>query len=199
MEKLLEDIYSDISFNKEDLDNLKDSTNNYINSELKKINVYLMESVKEFCKGEVEKMKQKKIDRFNNNINSITEKSVRLVAKEYDLDEDDVIELNKDNMIEINDFHTLYQQTYTEEFEEEPKKDEVEENINDVFCKSAENLNMTLENNTEKKLDKTTENNDYKEYLISQNKCPAFVKGKYCEKVPKHGHYCGYHKKFHIE
>ena len=54
MEKLLEDIYSDISFNKVDLDNLKDSTNNYINSELKKINVYLMESVKEFCKGEVE-------------------------------------------------------------------------------------------------------------------------------------------------
>lgn len=199
MEKLLEDIYSDISFNKEDLDNLKDSTNNYINSELKKINVYLMESVKEFCKGEVEKMKNKKIDRFNNNINSITEKSVRLVAQEYDLDEDDVVELNKDNMIEINDFHTLYQQTYTEEFEEEPETDKVEENINDVFCKSAENLNMTLENKTEKKLDKTTENNDYKEYLISQNKCPAFIKGKYCEKAPKHGHYCGYHKKFHIE
>jgi len=200
MEKLLEDIYSDISFNKEDLDNLKDSTNNYINSELKKINVYLMESVKEFCKGEVEKMKNKKIDRFNNNINSITEKSVRLVAQEYDLDEDDVVELNKDNMIEINDFHTLYQQTYTEEFEEEPETDKVEENINEVFTKSAENLNMTLENKTDKKkLDKTTENNDYKEYLISQNKCPAFIKGKYCEKAPKHGHYCGYHKKFHIE
>lgn len=200
MEKLLEDIYSDISFNKEDLDNLKDSTNNYINSELKKINVYLMESVKEFCKGEVEKMKNKKIDRFNNNINSITEKSVRLVAQEYDLDEDDVVELNKDNMIEINDFHTLYQQTYTEEFEEEPETDKVEENINEVFTKSAENLNMTLENKTsKKKLDKTTENNDYKEYLISQNKCPAFIKGKYCEKAPKHGHYCGYHKKFHIE
>lgn len=200
MEQLLEDIYSDISFNKEDLDNLKDSTNNYINSELKKINVYLMQSVKEFCKGEVEKMKNKKIDRFNNNVNSITEKSVRLVAQEYDLDEDDVVELNKDNMIEINDFHTLYQQTYTEEFEEEPETDKVEENINEVFTKSAENLNMTLENKTDKtKLDKTTENNDYKEYLISQNKCPAFIKGKYCEKDPKHGYYCGYHKKFHIE
>ena len=200
MEQLLEDIYSDISFNKDDLDNLKDSTNNYINNELKKINVYLMESVKKFCKNEVEKMKSKKIDRFNNNINSITEKSVRLVAQEYDLDEDDVVELNKDNMIEINDFHTLYQQTYTEEFEEEPETDKVEEDINEVFTKSAENLNMTLENKTDKtKLDKTTENNDYKEYLISQNKCPAFIKGKYCEKAPKHGHYCGYHKKFHIE
>ena len=198
MEQLLEEIYSDISFNQEDLDILKNNTNNYINEELKKVNIYLTKSVKEFCKDEIEKMKQKKIDRFNNNINSITEKSVRLVAKRYDLDEDDVVELNKDNMLEVNDFHTLYQQTYTDEFEEEPENT-VEENINDVFCKSAENLNMTLENKTsKKKLDKTTENNDYKEYLISQNKCPAFIKGKYCEKEPKHGHYCGYHKKFHI-
>jgi hypothetical protein len=46
------------------------------------------------------------------------------------------------------------------------------------------------------KLDSTTENDAYKNHLIQQKKCPVFKSGKYCEKTAKHGHYCGYHKKF---
>lgn len=39
-------------------------------------------------------------------------------------------------------------------------------------------------------------NKNYKTYLISKHKCPAFIRDKYCERNAKCGHYCAFHKKF---
>jgi len=177
---LLEEIYNDISFDSNDLELIKNSTNKFLETEMEKIkkNVY------EFTQKEISKLKEKKIDRFNKNINTITENTLRNISTEYNLNVDEVLEKNQNNLLEIKDFNNLNNQDYICEVIEEDSTEE---------SNSSNKTQNTLDKPV---LDKTTENQNYKNHLISQNKCPAFVKGKYCEKVPKHGHYCGYHKKF---
>ena len=111
LNSLLENIYNDISFTEDELDNLKQSTNKFIENELEKINKYLNKSVMDFTKNEIENLKKSKIDLLHKNINTITESVLIKVAEEYDLDQDEVLENNKINLLEINNFNNLYSDT----------------------------------------------------------------------------------------
>jgi len=194
---ILEDLYNDISLSEEDKKNLEKSCNNFMLSELEKIKITLSNRVNEFCVEEVKKLKDKKMDRFNKNMNEMTINTCRFIANEFDLLEDEVIEQNKDNLLKINDFHEVYKQTYVETIIQEEEKDEENENTEE----NENNKEKTPKNHFEMKkeivLDSKTENDDYKNFLISKKQCPAFIKGKYCCKAPKPGtNYCGYHKRF---
>ena len=114
VESILEGLYNDISINKEDKEELENSCNNFMLEELEKIKITLSSRVNEFCKGEMKKMKDKKMDRFNKNMNDITINTCRFIADEFDLDEDEVIEQNKDNLLKINDYHEVYKQNYVD-------------------------------------------------------------------------------------
>ena len=105
---LLEEIYNDISFNESDLNNLKESTNKFIDEELEKINRYLTKSVMDFTRNEIEKMKKCKVDCLNKNINTITESVLTKVSEEYNLDKKKVLEDNKPNLLQINDLNNIY-------------------------------------------------------------------------------------------
>ena len=197
VESLLEELYNDISLSEEDKKNLEKSCNNFMLSELEKIKITLSNRVNEFCVEEVKKLKDKKMDRFNKNMNEMTINTCRFIANEFDLLEDEVIEQNKDNLLKINDFHEVYKQTYVETIIQEEEKDEENENTEE----NENNKEKTPKNHFEMKkeivLDSKTENDDYKNFLISKKQCPAFIKGKYCCKAPKPGtNYCGYHKRF---
>lgn len=213
LDNLLQDIYNDISFSNEDVENIKQNTNRYISEELEKINAYLQKSVLDFTKKEIENMKKSKIDRFNKNINTITENTLSHIAQEFNLDKNEVLEKNKDNLLKINDFHKLYEQDLTindmsNEIQDtqdtilESKSESKNESKSE--SKSESKAKQDKSNKTTKKksitLDDTTENDNYKNHLISQNKCPAFLKGKYCCRPPKTGcgNYCGFHKKFNV-
>ena len=197
LNNLLEEISNDISFNESDLNTIKESTDKFIEEELDKINRYLKKSVLDFTKKEIEKLKKNKMDLLNKNINTITESVLIQVSEEYNLDKKKVLEDNKINLLEINNFHNLY--------EEDNNLLELNNTLNDIednVCEEDNKKNNDKPTTKIKKktveLDKTTENDAYKNHLIQQKKCPIFQKGKYCEKTAKHGHYCGYHKKFNI-
>jgi hypothetical protein len=195
VESILNDIYNDISLNTEDKKELEDSCQNFILDELDKIKITLNNRVNKFCIEELEKMKNKKMDRFNKNMNDLTVQTCRFIADEFGLDEDEVIEQNKDNLLKINDYHEVYKQNYVETVEDD--EEEEKEDIENDEKKSKKNH---FEVKKEIVLDSTTENDDYKSFLISKNQCPAFIKGKYCCKVPKPGKkHCGYHKRFDEE
>lgn len=218
LDNLLKEIYNDISFSNEDVENIKENTNRHISEELEKINTYLQKSVLEFTKQEIENLKKSKIDRFNKNINTITENTLTHVAKEFNLDKDEVLEKNKDNLLQINNFHTLYEQdlsiikditedstTLNTIAQKEPCTESTTNTTNTT--NSIVNDNKVVKDKstkTKKKkaitLDETTENDNYKNHLISQHKCPAFIKGKYCSRPHKTGcgNYCGFHKKFNV-
>ena len=230
LDNLLQEIYNDISFSNEDLENIKENTNRHITEELEKMNTYLKKSVLEFTKKEIETLKTSKIDRFNKNINTITENTLTHVAEEFNLNKEEVLEKNKDNLLQINNFHKLYEQdlnitnetldtdiienTETNTQTNIVNTDETNTQTNIVNTDETNETNETSETNiTQKKnkitkpkkkktivLDDTTENDNYKNHLISQCKCPAFIKGKYCSRPPKSGcgHYCGFHKKFNV-
>ena len=220
LNNLLENIYNDISFTEDELDNLKQSTNKFIENELEKINKYLKESVMDFTKNEIENLKKNKIDLLNKNINTITESVLIKVSEEYDLDQDEVLENNKINLLEINNFNNLYsdsnsdkilevcvndsEQNDSEQNDSEQNDSEQstteQSNVKENDKKNSNTKNKSKNTSVKKsiKLDSTTENDAYKKHLIEQKKCPVFKGGKYCEKVAKHGHYCGYHKKFNI-
>ena len=220
LNSLLENIYNDISFTEDELDNLKQSTNKFIENELEKINKYLNKSVMDFTKNEIENLKKSKIDLLHKNINTITESVLIKVAEEYDLDQDEVLENNKINLLEINNFNNLYsdtnndkilevcindseqnttEQSTTEQSTTEQNTTE-QSNIKENDKRNTNTQNKSKNTSVKKsiKLDSTTENDVYKKHLIEQKKCPLFKSGKYCEKVAKHGNYCGYHKKFNI-
>ena len=110
---LLENIYNDISFNESDLNNLKESTNKFIDEELEKINRYLTKSVMDFTKNEIEKMKKCKVDCLNKNINTITESVLTKVSEEYNLDKKKVLEDNKPNLLQISDLNNIYSENNT--------------------------------------------------------------------------------------
>ena len=216
VESILEGLYNDISINKEDKEELENSCNNFMLEELEKIKITLSSRVNEFCQGEMKKMKDKKMDRFNKNMNDITINTCRFIAEEFDLVEDEVIEQNKDNLLKIKNYHEVYKQNYLEdvigednndndndndnENEDDNEDDNKEDNEED--SKKSENgkTNNPFEIKKEVVLDSLTENDDYKNFLISKNQCPAFIKGKYCCKVPKpNKNHCGYHKRFEVE
>lgn len=204
IDSILAELYNDISLSNEDKEELEYSCKNFIFSELEKLKTTLSNRVNEFCVEEVKKLKNKKIDRFNKNMNDLNEKTCRFIADKFDLDEDEVIEENKDNLLKINDYHEVYKQNYVETAI-------VENNENSENSENSENNNNEENTDTvEKKnhfevkkqivLDSTTENDEYKAFLISKKQCPAFVKGKYCCKTPKPGkNHCGYHKRFDTE
>ena len=246
LDNLLQEIYNDISFSNEDLENIKQNTNRHITEELEKMNTYLKKSVLEFTKKEIESLKISKIDRFNKNINTITENTLIHIAEEFDLNKEEVLEKNKDNLLQINNFHKLYEQdlNITNETLNTQVSNNTDNNTNDTDNDTDNNTNDTDNDtsNTEDKnsvnnsnidnsnnqtsvvdtnnktisskkdkstkskkkkpiaLDDTTENDNYKNHLIAQCKCPAFVKGKYCMRPPKAecGNYCGFHKKFNV-
>lgn len=192
IDSILEDLYNDISLNKEDQEELNNSCKKFISGELEKIKITLSNRVNEFCEKEIKKLKDKKMDRFNKNMNILTENTCRFIADEFGLDKDEVIEQNKDNLLKINDYHEVYKQNYVETVE-----DDKEEDIENDEKKTKKNH---FEIKKEIILDSTTENDEYKSFLISKNQCPAFIKGKYCCKVPKPGKkHCGYHKRFDEE
>ena len=60
VESILEELYNDISLNKEDKDELEKSCETFILGELDKIKITLSNKVNEFCAEEVKKMKDKK-------------------------------------------------------------------------------------------------------------------------------------------
>lgn len=186
---ILEDLYNDLSLNKEDQEELDKSCKNFILGELEKIKITLSNRVNEFCVEEIKKLKNKKMDRFNKNMNDLTEKTCRFIADEFGLDEEEVLEQNKDNLLKINDYHEVYKQNYNETIVEDEEEDEDKKELNDK--------KNHFETKKEVVLDSSTENEEYKSFLISKKQCPAFIKGKYCCKVPKAGTlYCGYHKRF---
>tara|TARA_B100001142_G_C14287389_1_gene637522 strand:+ start:304 stop:897 length:594 start_codon:yes stop_codon:yes gene_type:complete len=190
IDSILEDLYNDISLNKEDQEELEDSCKNFISGELEKIKITLSNRVNEFCTKEVKKLKDKKMDRFNKNMNVLTENTCRFIADEFGLDEDEVMEQNKDNLLKINDYHEVYKQNY---IENNDKNDEDDENDDE----NDDNTKNHFEVKKEIVLDSSNENDEYKGFLISKKQCPAFIKGKYCCKAPKPGTlYCGYHKRF---
>tara|TARA_Y100001958_G_scaffold135815_1_gene107246 strand:- start:351 stop:944 length:594 start_codon:yes stop_codon:yes gene_type:complete len=190
IDSILEELYNDISLNKEDQTELEDSCKKFISGELEKIKITLSNRVNEFCKKEVKKLKDKKMDRFNKNMNVLTENTCRFIADEFGLDKDEVIEQNKDNLLKINDYHEVYKQNYIE--------NEDEDEDNDKNSNEEENDKKNhFEVKKEVVLDSSSENDEYKGFLISKKQCPAFIKGKYCCKAPKPGTlYCGYHKRF---
>lgn len=219
LNNLLENIYDDISFSESELDNLKESTNKFIENELDKINKYLKKSVIDFTKKEIENLKKNKIDLLHKNINTITESVLIKVSEEYDLDKDEVLQNNKPNLLEINNFNTLYSNDNSDKildlYDTTNEEELIDNNIIQTDNKSEESEESNESEDSEKskkseeksrktvtkikkpvKLDSTTENDAYKNHLIQQKKCPVFKGGKYCEKTAKHGHYCGYHKKF---
>ena len=243
LDNLLQEIYNDISFSNEDLENIKQNTNRHITEELEKINTYLKKSVLEFTKKEIESLKISKIDRFNKNINTITENTLTYIAEEFDLNKEEVLKKNKDNLLQINNFHKLYEQDLsitnetlsthllnntnndTNDTNHTNDTNDTNDTNNTEDKNSVNNSNIDNSNNqtsvvdinektiTSKKdkstksknkkpiaLDDTTENDNYKNHLIAQCKCPAFVKGKYCMRPPKAGcgNYCGFHKKFNV-
>lgn len=243
LDNLLQEIYNDISFSNEDLENIKENTNRHITEELEKMNTYLKKSVLEFTKKEIENLKISKIDRFNKNINTITENTLIHIAEEFDLNKKEVLEKNKDNLLQINNFHKLYEQdlnitnetlntqvlnntdNYTNDTDNNTNDTDNDtndtndtdntEDKNSVNNSNVDNSNNQTNNKTisskknkstkskNKKpivLDDTTENDNYKNHLIAQCKCPAFVKDKYCMRPPKGGcgNYCGFHKKFNV-
>ena len=196
VETILNELYNDISLSNEDKKELEKACNDFMLSELEKIKVTLSNRVNEFCVEEVKKMKDKKMDRFNKNMNDMTINTCRFIANEFDLSEEEVIEQNKDNLLKINNFHKVYKQNYVETIIEEEEKNEEEKDE-----ENENNEEKTPKNHFEMKkeivLDSKTENDDYKNFLISKKQCPAFIKGKYCCKAPKPGtNYCGYHKRF---
>ena len=137
------------------------------------------------------------MDRFNKNMNVLTENTCRFIADEFGLEEDEVIEQNKDNLLKINDYHEVYKQNYIEINDEDDKDNEDDENDEDEEDDDKKNH---FEVKKEVVLDSSNENDTYKKFLISKKQCPAFIKGKYCCKVPKPGtQYCGYHKRFNEE
>ena len=193
IESILGEIYNDISLNKEDKENLELSCKNFLCEELKKMQEHLENRMKSHLKTEIEELKDKKMDRFNKNMNNITENTLKYIAKKFDLDEKEILEQNKDNLLKINNYHTLYSQNYKTFVFEEEEKEEKEESEEQNTPKK-----IVVKEKKEKELDSSYENETYTNYLIKNKKCPAFVKGKYCEKDAKHGHYCGYHKKFNV-
>ena len=207
---LLEEIYNDISFNESDLNNLKESTNKFIDEELEKINRYLTKSVMDFTRNEIEKMKKCKVDCLNKNINTITESVLTKVSEEYNLDKKKVLEDNKPNLLQINDLNNIYSDDNNNHILDLNESENTVETVETVETDDKSQTNNKTEKSNDKtttksikkknttKLDNTTENDAYKKHLIEQKKCPIFQKGKYCEKTAKHGHYCGYHKKFNI-
>jgi len=197
IDSILEDLYNDISLNKEDQEELENSCKNFISGELEKMKITLNNRVNEFCVKEVKKLKDKKMDRFNKNMNVLTENTCRFIADEFGLEEDEVIEQNKDNLLKINDYHEVYKQNYIEINDEDDKDNEDDENDEDEEDDDKKNH---FEVKKEVVLDSSNENDTYKKFLISKKQCPAFIKGKYCCKVPKPGtQYCGYHKRFNEE
>ena len=193
VESILEELYNDISLNKEDKEELEKSCETFILGELDKIKITLSNKVNEFCVEEVKKMKDKKMDRFNKNMNDLTEKTCRFIADEFGLEEEEVLEQNKDNLLKINNYHEVYKQNYVDTIEE---TNEEEVKITKTEDKDSKKKNH-FEIKKEIVLDSKTENDAYKSFLISKKQCPAFVKGKYCCKAPKTGTlYCGYHKRF---
>ena len=96
------------------------------------------------------------------------------------------------DILKYNIPNYIYKQNYVE-----PVEDEEEEDIENDEKKTKKNH---FEVKKEIVLDSTMENDEYKSFLISKNQCPAFIKGKYCCKVPKPGKkHCGYHKRFDEE
>jgi hypothetical protein len=197
LNNLLEEISNDISFNESDLNTIKESTDKFIEEELDKINRYLKKSVLDFTKKEIENLKKNKMDLLNKNINTITESVLIQVSEEYNLDKKKVLEDNKINLLEINNFHNLYEED-NNLLELNNTLNDIEDNVCDEDNKKNNDKPTTKIKKKTVELDKTTENYAYKNHLIQQKKCPIFQKGKYCEKTAKHGHYCGYHKKFNI-
>ena len=118
VESILEELYNDISLNKEDKEELEKSCETFILGELDKIKITLSNKVNEFCVEEVKKMKDKKMDRFNKNMNDLTEKTCRFIADEFGLEEEEVLEQNKDNLLKINNYHEVYKQNYVDTLEE---------------------------------------------------------------------------------
>ena len=195
IDSILEDLYNDISLNKEDQEELENSCKNFISGELEKMKITLNNRVNEFCVKEVKKLKDKKMDRFNKNMNVLTENTCRFIADEFGLEEDEVIEQNKDNLLKINDYHEVYKQNYIEINDEDDEDDKDDEDDEDDDDKKNH-----FEVKKEVVLDSSNENDTYKKFLISKKQCPVFIKGKYCCKVPKPGtQYCGYHKRFNEE
>ena len=196
IEAVLEEIYEDISLNKEDKENLELSCKNFLCEELKRMQEQLENRMKSHLKTEIEELKNKKIDRFNKNMNNITENTLKYIAEEFDLDEKEVLEQNKDNLLKINDYHSLYSQNY-KTFVLEEQEDEQEEDQKEKHEEITKTKKLVMKEKKEE-LDNSYENDTYTNHLIKNKKCPAFIKGKYCEKDAKHGHYCGYHKKFNV-
>lgn len=206
---LLEEIYNDISFNESDLNNLTESTNTFIGEELEKINRYLTKSVMDFTKNEIERMKKCKVDCLNKNINTITESVLTKVSEEYNLDKKKILEDNKPNLLQINDLDNIYSDDNNNHILDLNDYEETVETVETYDNKNQTNNKTEVKSNDKKtttnikkkntaKLDNTTENDAYKNHLIQQKKCHVFQKSKYCEKSAKHGHYCGYHKKYNI-
>ena len=179
VENILTELYNDISLSNEDKKELEKACNDFMLSELEKIKITLSNRVNEFCVEEVKKMKDKKMDRFNKNMNDMTINTCRFIANEFDLNEEEVIEQNKDNLLKINDFHEVYKQTYVETIVQEEEKDEENENNEEKIPKNHFEIKKEIV------LDSKTENDDYKNFLISKKQCPAFIKGKYCCKNTK--------------
>lgn len=195
IDSILEDLYNDISLNKEDQEELEDSCKKFISGELEKMKITLNNRVNDFCTKEVKKLKDKKMDRFNKNMNVLTENTCRFIADEFGLEEDEVIEQNKDNLLKINDYHEVYKQNYIEN-----NDDDENDEKNDENDEEEEDKKNHFEVKKEVVLDSSNENDEYKGFLISKKQCPAFIKGNYCCKAPKPGTlYCGYHKRFNEE
>ena len=201
VEKMLDEIYKDISFSNEDKKNLEMSCKTFLIGQLKEMEEILSNKMEQFCKDEIEKMKEIKKDRFNENVNKATEHAVRQIATKFDLNEDEVLEHNKCNLLEIKNYHELSNSEKIKPLVSSKlssQKKNVE--VNKLESEDSESTD------TESNKSNTTENvpicvpdisdkEAYKGFLISKNKCPGIKKdGAFCEKPKKYGVFCGFHK-----
>tara|TARA_B100001564_G_scaffold348023_1_gene349452 strand:- start:1167 stop:1787 length:621 start_codon:yes stop_codon:yes gene_type:complete len=201
IETLLDEIHKDISFSDEDKRKLEMSCKTFLIGQLKEIEEILSNKMEEFCKDEIEKMKEIKKDRFNENVNKATEHAVRQIATKFDLNETEVLEHNKCNLLEIKNYHELCSSEKTKPLvspNPSPKK-ESPKIIQNKPKDSESTDTKTSKSNTIKKVPicspDISDKEAYKGFLISKNKCPAIKKdGKFCEKPKKFGHFCGFHK-----
>lgn len=210
---LLEDIHNDISFSDDDKKNLEMKCKTFLINEMKSMEQLLEEKMMKFCEKEVDKMKEVKKDRFNENVNKITEQAVRQIATEFELDEEKVLEKNKNNLLQINNFHELCTSEKTKPLINANTLDNSEdEDINEdnkTETKTATKTATKTDNKTETKTEKkvqvkkklvnkpdTSDKEAYETYLIGLNKCPGIKKdGSFCERPKKYGCFCGFHKK----
>jgi histone H3/H4 len=223
--QILNEICDDVTISENDLKNIQNNTEKYLKNELEKIHIQLKKSIVDFTKEEVNKLKRSKLENINNKINNIVEDILIKTSEHYNLDQDEVLQNNKVNLLTLDTFNEHVNEPVNEVVDEpvnkvvnepvnevvnepvnevvnepvnEPVNEVVDEPVNEVVNEPVNEVVNDEPKSCEKPKSKKVSNEDYKNKLISENKCPVIVKNKFCEKKAKHGCYCGYHKKYNV-